>query len=143
MGRLELSGYSFQFRLTSGADAGVEGEVEFSADSTFITPFVGVQYVFEMGNRLEVVPRIGFGKPFPEGEMSMRLEAPGVLLTSDSPGGEVSGFGDEFLILGLAIRDRKTKLEIDVGTMFSYAAFEDSRHEGIDDVLLITITWRK
>jgi hypothetical protein len=143
LGRLNVDNYSFDFRLTSGADTGVEGQIEYDGDSSFITPFLGFQYIYEMGSRLNIVPRIGYGKPFPEGELTSQLTAPGVLLTNDSPEHVKNSFGDGFLVLGLLLRDNKTHLEIDVGTIFTFSKFESLKHEGIDDVLLVSITWRR
>jgi len=139
---LALSNYGIDYRLTTGADAGAQGRIEYGGTNYFITPFYGGQYRYALGNQYALLPRIAVGMPLPHGDMTTRMTGPGFDLSNDSTGGNPIRIGDGYVVLGMGFRDTHTHIEIDMGSILAFPAVERISHEGINSGWLLSVTWR-
>lgn len=141
MGQFELRDFQFEYRLVDGADAGSEGIIDYSSKNYFLTPYLGAQYRYPLGARLLILPRFTMGVPLIKGKFDTRLTGPGFDLSTDSPGGHAENLGDGFMTLGMGLRDRRTGIEFDIGSVLLFAPIEDATHPGVDTSVLISFTW--
>jgi hypothetical protein len=139
---LALSDYRYRYRLTSGADAGVEGVYEYGGSSNFINPFFGGQYRYRLGSRFSLLPRMAVGIPLPPGDITTRMTGPGFDLTAESTGAQNIHIGDGYLILGMGLHDRAMHLEYDLGSIVTFPLIERLTHQGVDNGVMFSVTWR-
>ena len=140
--RLALSDYRIDYRLTTGADAGAKGSLEYSGTNYFVTPFYGGQYHYDLGSQYSLLPRVAMGVPLPTGKITTRMTGPGFNLTDESTGGEQIRVGDGYLVLGVGLRDENTHLELDLGSVVTFPLIERLTHEGINSGVMLSVTWR-
>ncbi|MDH4234224.1 MAG: hypothetical protein OEV15_03705, partial [Gallionella sp.] len=140
--RLELAKYQIHYRLLAGANAGAAGVLDYSGTHNFISPFAGLQGERILNSRWTVVPRAAIGIPMPAGKFDPRLTGPGFDLTPASTGSRHGRIGDGYLMLGMAVRDRPSGVEIDLGSMVAFPMIERLTHEGVGKGVFISLTWR-
>jgi len=140
--RLTLSNYQVHYHLETGADAGAEGDVYYGGSNNYMTPFIGGQYRYHASSRFLLLPRAAVGVPLPVGEMTVRITGPGFTASTDSPGGSNIAIGDAYLMTGVGLYDRQTHLEYEIGALITYPVYERLIHEGVDNGLLLSVTWR-
>ncbi|MGD8570470.1 MAG: hypothetical protein PVJ39_20450 [Gammaproteobacteria bacterium] len=140
--RLSVNDFYMHYRLISGADAGAEGDIQYGGTNYFLTPFFGGQYRYHLSHRFLLLPRYSMGIPLPPGEMTTRITGPGIDVTADSSGGRNINVGDGFVTLGMGLRDRNTRLEVDLGSVLAFPTVERLTHQGIDTAIMLSVTWR-
>ncbi len=140
--RLTLSDYRFNYHLTSGADAGAEGQFVYGGSNNYFNPFIGGQYHYTLNSRFSLLPRIAVGVPLPSGNMNTRMTGPGFDFTDDSSGGDKIHIGDGYLVAGLGVYDQNTHLEFEFGTDITFPVLERLTHEGVSRGVLLSVTWR-
>ncbi|MBI3773277.1 MAG: hypothetical protein HY272_11330 [Gammaproteobacteria bacterium] len=140
--RLELADYQVRYRLLAGANAGTAGVLDYSGTHNFISPFIGLQGERALNSRWTVVPRAAIGAPVPAGKFDPRLTGPGFDLTPESTGSGHGKIGDVYLMLGMGVRDQRSGMEIDLGSMATFPLIERLTHNGVDQGMFIALTWR-
>jgi hypothetical protein len=140
--RLALVDYQVRYRLLAGASSGATGVIGYSGTHTFLSPFIGFQGERALGSRWTVVPRVAIGGPTPVGKFDLRLSGPGFDSTPDSTGSGHGQIGDVYLMLGMGIRDQRSGIEVDLGSMITYSLLESLTHDGIGPGMFIALTWR-
>lgn len=140
--RLALADFRIHYRLLAGANAGAAGVLDYSGANNFISPFIGYQAERSLSSRWTVAPRAAFGIPLPVGEFDPRLTGPGFDLTPESTGSGHGRIGDGYLLLGMGVRDRLSGMEIDLGSMLTFPLIERLTHEGVNQGIFISLTWR-
>lgn len=139
--RLELSDYAVDFTLLGGADAGAQGVLDHSSDATFVTPYLGAQRISPLGAHWQLAWRFLAGDPLPAGDFDGRLTGPGYDLGSARGDGSPGKIGDGFVSLGVAFVHRPSGIDIDLGSVLAYPAFEAATHQGLDHAYLVQIGW--
>jgi hypothetical protein len=139
--RAELSGFEFDYRLVSGADAGAAGLLNHSSSATFISPFVGWQQTRALGTRWSWSPRALIVHPLPPGDFDARLIGPGFDLATPGDGHPLE-FGDPFITLSLAFAHLPSGLELDLGGSLLFPAAEHVSHAGVDRAFVVHLAWR-
>ncbi len=140
--RLEVKGYRFDYELLGGADAGARGVLDHSSSATYATPFVGLQRTVALGGSSWVLrPRVMLGVPLPPGDFDARLTGPGFDVSTNGAGGRPGRIGDGFVAFGAGLLERRSGLEIDLGSALVFPLFERFTHDGLDRALMLNLTW--
>jgi hypothetical protein len=139
-----LERFEFDYRLASGADAGVSGILDHSSDATFVTPFVGWQQTHPLGRRWTWSLRASLFWPLPPGDFDARLTGPGFdVSTRTQSGGTPVKIGDPLAALGLALAHRPSGLEVNFGALAYFPFAEHVSHPGVDRSWLLHFAWRR
>jgi len=139
--RVELSNYAFDYEILSGPQAGVTGRIDFDADYTHITPFVGFALPRDFGSWTLTLHGL-LAYPLPTRGVAGHVTGPGFDLSGDTASaGNGKHFGDPSITLGLNVTYRPARLTIDLGTLLSQALVEPLVHSGIDRNLLLSVCW--
>lgn len=136
--RLDVEGFRFDYRLVSGPDAGARGELDWSASYDFVTPFAGIAWTRALGSAWTISPRLVAGQPLPRRRLAGRITGPGFSVQGASRGPAV---GDAYLGGGVAFEHVRTGLTFDVGSSLWYAGTQPVTHEGLDQALLVHLSW--
>ncbi|HXT52260.1 MAG TPA: hypothetical protein VN811_14555 [Thermoanaerobaculia bacterium] len=136
--RLDVEGFRFDYRLVSGPDAGARGELDWSASYDFVTPFAGIAWTRALGSAWTISPRLVAGQPLPRRRLAGGITGPGFSVQGASRGAAV---GDAYLGGGLAFTHVRTGLAFDVGSSLWYAGTQPVTHEGLDQALLVHLSW--
>lgn len=140
--RLDLKNYQVDYRMTSGADAGKSGVLDHSARYDYVTPFFSVQYTRGIGPHFSISPRFIAGAPLPKRGWIGQITGPGFDVSGDTKeASNGSPMGDGYAGFGLDIRHEPSGLSVDIGTSIYQALFERKVHEGIEQVILVNISW--
>ncbi len=133
--------FQMGYRLTSGADAGAVGTLEYDSGATLVTPFVGWQQTRTLTTHWTWSPRAMFLAPQPRRAMVTRMTGPGFDLSTQNAGPTIV-VGDGFVTLGLALRHRPSGLEVDLGGLLYYAVGEGASHPGVSNARVLHVAWR-
>jgi len=140
--KLEMNNFTFDYQLTGGADAGATGVLDHSGDGRLVYLVMGIQARKTVAEHYTIIPRFIYGLPTQTVDMNTHLTGPGFDLSTASTGANPGRIGDAFGYWGMSLRDSHSHLEMDVGAILGYAAFEYLAHEGINSALVISLTWR-
>ncbi len=140
--RLKMKNFTFDYQLTGGLDAGSTGVLDHSGDIRLFYYVAGIQARKAINERYSIIPRFIYGQPRRPADMDTHLTGPGFDLTTASTGAPPGRIGDPFGYAGMTVVDRQSGLEIDIGALLGYAAFEYLAHEGIETALIVSLTWR-
>ncbi|HEV7608045.1 MAG TPA: hypothetical protein VGO61_11945 [Steroidobacteraceae bacterium] len=139
--RVALRDYAFDFQILDGPSSGATGVLDYSADYSHLTPFLGIAWPREFGN-WGVTPHAQAAVPLPRRGVVGRITGAGYDLSGDT--GSASNdkpFGDPSLTLGLDINYRPWNLTVDLGSAISQALLEPLIHEGVDRNWMISLSW--
>jgi hypothetical protein len=136
--RLEVDGFRFDYRLVSGPDAGARGELDWSASYDFVTPFAGIAWTRALGSAWRISPRLVAGQPLPRRRLAARMTGPRFSAQGASREAPV---GDAYLGGGLAFEHVATGLAVDLGSSLWFAGSEPVTHEGLDQAILVHLSW--
>jgi len=140
--RVRLSDYRLDYRLLDGPDAGATGLIDFSADYSHVTPFVGLGKRYDFGD-WQLGPHVQVAMP-QRRPMSGRITGPGFDLAGDTAAnGAGKHFGDPSVTLGLDVTYLPWNLSLDVGSVASQALLEPVIHEGIDQNWSLHLYWTR
>jgi hypothetical protein len=139
--RLETSEFEVGYTLLDGADAGTSGVLDHSSDATFVTPYLGAQRLSPLGAHWQLAWRFLAGAPLPAGDFDGRLTGPGFDLGSARGDGSPARIGDSFFALGVAFVHRPSGLDLDLGSVLAFPAFETATHPGLDRAYLVQVGW--
>jgi len=137
----DISGFAFDYRLVSGADAGATGVLDHSSSATYISPFVGWQQTRPIATNWSWSPRAFIVHPLPPGDLDARLTGPGFDLATPNDGHPLE-FGDPFITLGLAFAHLPSGLELDLGGTLFFPTAEHVSHAGVDRAFVVHFAWR-
>jgi hypothetical protein len=139
--RVDLKDYRFDYVITSGPQAGLQGQIDFDARYDHFTPFVGVELPRARGNWL-FTPHALFAYPVPRRGVEGHITGPGFDISGDTASaGNGKHFGDPSLTLGLTVTYLPAHLSIDAGTFFTQAFLEQKIHPGIERNWLLSVSW--
>lgn len=140
--KVALSDYRLDYQLLEGPSAGVSGQVDFDADYSHVTPFIG----FELPRRHETwsfSPHALFALPLPQRGVVGHITGPDFDLHGDTAEvGNGKHFGDPSLTLGLDVTYEPLHLSVDVGTTLTQWLFEPLIHKGIDQNWVLSARWQ-
>ena len=138
---LELDGFQLDYTVATGASAGASGLLDHSATYRYVTPFAAVEWTRPLGARFSLTPRAIAAFPSKKG-FEGRLTGPGFDLRGDTAtAGRGKHMGDPYVGFGLELEHRPTGLAIDLGATLFNAAAETVIHHGIDQPILLTVSW--
>jgi hypothetical protein len=141
--RLDAKDVTTHYQLVSGAFAGTEGELDYSATYSYLAPCGEGEVRWPLGTRWEIAPHFGFFFPLPRRGFIGRIDGPGFDVSGDSD--ESRGqtpMGDPYLTLGVRLDDRRSGFGIDLGATAYQALSEGLVHEGIDQAFLFSLSWQ-
>ncbi|HEX4963060.1 MAG TPA: hypothetical protein VF173_19675 [Thermoanaerobaculia bacterium] len=138
---LEIKNYQMDYRILSGASAGVRGILDHSSDVNFVTPYFGGQYSLPLGASFSLAPRIIVGAPLPPGDFGARLTGPGFDLSTARGDGKPGQIGDVFVGISGGLIHRRSGLEIDLGSTLFYPLLEKASHPGVSRSFLVQVAW--
>jgi len=139
--RVDLQDYRFDYRITSGPQAGLQGQIDFDAHYDHFTPFVGVQVPRARGDWL-FTPHALLAYPMPRRGVQGHITGPGFDISGDTADvGNGKHFGDPSVTLGLTITYLPAHLSIDAGTFVTQTFLEQKIHRGIDSNWLLSFSW--
>lgn len=139
--RLEVDGYQLDYRLLGGANAGARGVLDHSSRATFVTPYVGIGWRRPLGTNWAILPRLMAGAPLPSGDFEGRISGPGFDRSSRDAGGKPGEIGDGFVTASAGLLHRPTGIEFDLGAAIAYPLFEKYTHDGVNQSLLLSVSW--
>jgi len=140
--RVELRDYRLDYELLEGDDAGTTGQIDFDADYTHYTPFIGFEIPRE-GARWAMTPHMLAAWPNPRRGVVGHITGPGFDLRGDQEqAGAGTHFGDPSITLGFDVTYLPAHLTVDVGTLVTQALVEPVVHKGIDTNWVISCLWR-
>lgn len=139
--RVRLQDYRFDYRITSGPQSGLSGQIDFDAHYDHFAPFVGVEMPRTHGNWV-FTPHALFVYPTPRRGFQGHITGPDFDISGDTEDvGNGKHFGDPSLTLGLTLTYTPAHLSIDAGTLLSQAFLEGWIHRGIDSNWLLSVSW--
>ena len=130
--RVELRDYRLTYRLLEGPSAGLTGQIDFDADYSHVTPFVGLELP-RIGERWAVSPHVLVALPLPRRGVVGHITGPGFDLRGDTADvGEGKHFGDPSVTIGLDVTYLPARLSVDFGTLLTQRFVEPIIHKGIE-----------
>jgi hypothetical protein len=139
--RLEARDYQLDFEILGGRNAGLRGTLDHSSTAAFATPYFGGQRSWNLTLGWSLRARASAGVPLPAGEFAGRIRSASFSGSSADAQGKPGRIGDGFVALGVAFLHRPSGLEFDLGGTAFFTVFEKTTHAGIDDALLLHVTW--
>ena len=90
-----------------------------------------------------VVRHAGLGRAALAAEQDFegRISGPGFDRSSRDAGGKPGEIGDGFVTASAGLLHRPTGIEFDLGAAIAYPLFEKYTHDGVDQSLLLSISW--
>lgn len=138
---LELENYRINYRLLSGTDAGSTGIIDNSGSNAFVSPYVGLLLEQQLNNNYVLGTRVSVGQPLPEGNFTTRIIGSGFDVSSNDPNNVKGVIGDPYIMLGMDLRNRKTGLRIDFGSLLTFPLIEKLSHPGVNSGWMISLAW--
>lgn len=139
--RVDLKDYRFDYRISSGPQSGLQGQIDFDAHYDHFTPFVGIELPRSRGDWL-FTPHALLAYPMPRHGIQGHITGPGFDISGDTAdSGNGKHFGDPSITLGLTITYLPAHLSIDAGTFLTQAFLEQKIHRGIDSNWLLSVSW--
>ena len=130
--RVELRDYRLTYRLLEGPSAGLTGQIDFDADYSHVTPFVGLELP-RIGARWAVSPHVLVALPLPRRGVVGHITGPGFDLRGDTADvGQGKHFGDPSVTIGLDVTYLPARLSVDIGTLLTQRFVEPIIHKGIE-----------
>ena len=140
--RVELHDYRLDYVLLEGPDAGLSGQLDFDANYTHITPFVGFEIPRD-GSRWAMNPHVLAAWPNPRRGVVGHITGPGFDLHGDAEkAGEGAHFGDPSLTIGMDVTYLPAHFSVDVGTLITQRLIEPAVHKGIETNWVLSCQWR-
>jgi hypothetical protein len=140
--RLDVQDFAVDYRLETGADAGLSGVLDHSATYDFFTPYFGYRRERSLGERWQLVPRVSGALPLPRRGFAGRISGPGFDVAGDTKKADHGvHMGDGYLGVGLGLEHRRSGFGIDLGATLYHFGAERVINKGIDRPLLLSITW--
>lgn len=140
--RLDLKNYRAQYRVLEGESEGTKGNIGFSGSFDFVSPSLGVHCDIRYGSRLLVQSRLIAGLPIKDADFGRQIDGPEFNINTETSGAVPSKIGDGYVTAGINLHDVKTGFSIDVGSIVMFDKIERFTHRGLDQSLLISISWR-
>jgi hypothetical protein len=140
--QVRLRDYRLDYRVLDGADAGASGSIDFSADYSHLTPFVGLGKRYDFGD-WRLGPHMQVAMP-QRRAMTGRITGPGFDLagnTADNGAGK--HFGDPSVTIGVDVTYLPWSLSIDAGSLATQALFEPHFHQGVDQNWALHLYWTR
>jgi hypothetical protein len=139
--RVQLDDYRFDYEILAGPSNGLTGSIDFDASYDHAVPFVGLEIPRDFGKwTLSLHSLLAY--PLPRRGVTGHITGPDFDLSGDTAtAGNGKHFGDPSITLGLNLTYRPARLSIDVGTLLSQAVLEPLIHSGIDQNLLLSVSW--
>jgi hypothetical protein len=140
--RVALRDYSFGYEVLAGPQTGLSGHIDFDTDYDHVTPFAGFELPRDFG-RWTLAFHTLLAYPLPRRGFVGHITGPDFDISGDTAGaGNGKHFGDPSVTLGLDLTYRPAGLTVDLGTMLSQWFLEPLVHRGIDQNILLSVTWR-
>ena len=140
--RVTLQDYRLDYEITAGPQRGLSGQIDFDADYSHVTPFVGLQLPRTFG-RWSIAPHALFALPLPRRGIAGHITGPDFDLRGNTADvGQGKHFGDPSLTLGLSATYEPAHLSIDVGALATQALMEKYVHRGIESNYVLSFAWR-
>lgn len=140
--RVELRDYRLNYRIDSGPQIGMTGQIDFDATYRHIAPFLGTQFPHSMGN-WQLSPHVLAVYPIPRRGTAGHITGPGFELSGNTEEmGNGKHFGDPSLTIGLTVLYEPAHISFDVGALLTQALLEPEIHRGIDRTYLFSFAWR-
>jgi hypothetical protein len=140
--RVTLRDYRLDYEIVEGPQRGLSGQIDFDADYSHVTPFVGLQLPRTFG-RWSVAPHALLAMPLPRRGIAGHITGPGFDLRGNTADvGQGKHFGDPSLTLGLTATYEPAHLSIDIGALATQALLEQHIHRGIESNYVLSFTWR-
>ncbi len=136
--RLDLSGYTLDYRLVTGRNAGASGVLDHSATYDFVTPYVGWRHERPLGANWTLAPRVIGALPLPRQGFIGRITGPGFDLSGETGGLHM---GDGYVGAGLVFEHARSGFGIDLGATVYHFGAERVIHKGIDQPIVVNFTW--
>lgn len=137
--QLRNNDYRAAFTVLDGATAGATGTVDYSAEYSFVTPFVGMQWRLQHGDWI-ITPHWEYFLPIPRRGFVGAISGPGF---SSSGNSGTAGYGkyvsDQLLTAGCAITHGRSGLTFDLGTTLVQYLLEPFTHNGVDKNFVLSI----
>jgi hypothetical protein len=138
---VELRDYRLNYEILEGVDTGTTGQIDFDANYTHITPFVGFELP-HVGTRWVMTPHLLAAWPNPRYGVVGHITGPGFDLHGDTEeAGEGVHFGDPSLTLGLDVTYLPAHFSVDLGTLVTQRLLEPIAHIGIDANWVLSCQW--
>lgn len=139
--RFELRDYRLDYRITSGPQTGLRGQIDFDTHYDHFSPFVGVEVRRSLGE-WTFSPHALLAYPIPRRGFAGHITGPGFDISGNTEAaGEGKHFGDPSVTLGLTLTYLPAHLSVDLGTFLSQALLESRIHRGIERNLLLSFSW--
>lgn len=139
--KFRLSDYRFDYRVLGGPDAGATGAIDYGANYSHFSPFVGFSLPMERGD-WRLSPHMQLAVPLPRRGLAGHMSGPGFDLSGNADdNGAGKHFGDPSVTIGFNITYEPWDLTVDLGSTFTQALVEPRIHEGVGHNLLFTGFW--
>jgi hypothetical protein len=139
--RVDLKDYRFDYVITGGPQAGLQGQIDFDARYDHITPFFGLE-VPRTRHDWMFTPHALFAYPTPRRGIRGHITGPDFDISGDTASaGNGKHFGDPSLTLGFTITYLPAHLSIDAGTLLTQQVLEQQIHKGIESNWLLSVSW--
>jgi hypothetical protein len=140
--QVELRDYRLDYVLLEGDDAGLAGQIDFDANYTHVTPFLGFELP-RKGARWATAPHVLAAWPNPRYGVVGHITGPGFDLHGDTEAaGQGKHFGDPWIAIGFDVTYLPARLTIDVGALVTQRLLEPVIHKGIDTNWVLSAQWR-
>lgn len=140
--QIALRDYRLNYLVLAGSSAGTQGQIDFDADYTHVTPFIGLEWSHRW-ERWSLGPHMLFALPLPRRGVEGHITGPGFDLHGNTDEvGAGKHFGDPSLTIGMDLTYEPAHFTIDVGTLVTQYLLEPFIHKGIDANWLLTCRWR-
>lgn len=138
--RMSLEDYRFQYRITAGPAAGVNGTIDFDGDYAHVVPFAGLELPRHFG-RWSTNTHALLALPLPRRGVLGHITGPGFDIYGDTAAaGNGKHFGDPSLTLGYTVSYDPAHLSVDLGTLLTQGLLEPYVHRGIERNLLLSFS---
>jgi len=138
---VELTDYRFDYEITDGPQTGLKGTIDFDATYQHVVPFAGLEIPRDFGKWTASFHTL-VAWPIPRRGVAGHITGPGFDLSGDSASaGNGKHFGDPSVTIGLDVTYRPARLSVDIGTLLTQALLEPKIHDGIDQNLVLSVSW--